>query len=220
MVAVARSREQVAQQPPADDADLRRFPTRTVRAGATWFREHAGGAGPWWFSSSGAGRFDLPAPEGTCYLASSGAAAVRERLGPELAAHGTITMSLLAGRVVSTLGIPADVRSANMNAAAAARFGVTRELPVMVPYDVPQAWAASLAAAGFGGIVAGLRFTPGRTDGLALFGAAGERTDWPRDAHPTSAVDVAAQLGVHIVAVPRSTDVTVVSPPKPPVRKH
>lgn len=186
---------------------------RTVRAGASWFREHAVGVGPWWFSSSGAGRFDLPAPRGTCYLASSYAAAVRERLGPELAARGTVTMSLLEDRVVSALKIPVDIRAANVNAAAAATYGVTRELPVMVPYDVPQAWAASFAAAGFGGIVAGLRFTPGGTDGLAVFGAAGEGSDWPRDAHPKPAVDVAAQLGVHVVAPPRSTDVTVVTPP-------
>lgn len=31
----------------------------------------------WWFSSDGSGRFDLDSPEGTCYFATDGFAALR-----------------------------------------------------------------------------------------------------------------------------------------------
>ncbi|MGI8415131.1 MAG: RES domain-containing protein [Nakamurella sp.] len=44
-------------------------------------RAHHLANSPWWFAHDGEGRFDLPAPYGTCYLASHPAAAVRERLG-------------------------------------------------------------------------------------------------------------------------------------------
>lgn len=41
------------------------------------------GHGPWWFGSSLAGRFDLPEPHGTCYLAADPLAALLEVLGPD-----------------------------------------------------------------------------------------------------------------------------------------
>jgi hypothetical protein len=46
------------------------------------------GHGPWWFSSSLEGCFDLPAPDGTCYLASDELGAMLERLGAELLPGG------------------------------------------------------------------------------------------------------------------------------------
>lgn len=208
---MTQPREQVAQQPPGD-GDLSGFPNRTLKAGSAWFRQHAADSGPWWFSSSGAGRFDLPAPRGTCYLASSPRAAVLERIGPDLAAHGLVPSSLLDGRVVSRLKLPRPVVVANVDIVAASRYGVTRELPVMTPYAIPQAWAAALARSSFGGIVAGLRFTPGRPVGLALFGKAGERTSWAVDADPRPAAGFARQMGLRVVDPPRADELTVVTP--------
>jgi len=209
---VTPPREHVAQQAPRADHDLSRFPRRTLKEGAAWFRQHAAGVGPWWFSSNGAGRFDLPAPRGTCCLASSAHAAVEERVGPDLAAHGLVPSSLLEGRLVSGLKLPHPVVAANVDSAAASRHGITRELAVMVPYEIPQRWAAALAAAGFDGIVAGLRFTPGTPVGLALFGKAGERTSWARDAQPRFAAAVAPQMGLRVVEPPRADELTVVTP--------
>jgi len=200
----------VAQQPPAAGTDLRRFPARMIPAGP-WFRQHSASAGAWWFSSA-SGRFDLAAPRGTCYLASSGRAAVRERIGPDLAAYGLVPESLLVGRVVSRLRLPGSVRAANADSAAAANFGVTRELPVMVPYVVPQAWAQALDVFGFEALVASLRFTPGRALGVALFGDAGERGDWPTDPEPAPAAAIAVRMGIRVVATPRSSELTFIEP--------
>lgn len=206
-------RRQVSQQPPDPARDVHRFPSRTLRAGAIWFRQHAQSDGPWWFSSTGDGRFDLPPPRGTCYLASNAPAAIRERVGPDFAAHGSIPSSLLDGRVVSTLALPQQVRAANLNATKAADHGVTRELPVMVPYDVPRAWAAAFAAAAYDGIVAELRFTPGRPSGLALFGDAGEHSDWPDDRVAVPARTIATRMGLRAVEAPHASQVTVMAPP-------
>ncbi len=209
---MTQPREQVAQQPPSG-RDLSSFPRRSLKAGATWFRQHAAGSAPWWFSSNGSGRFDLLAPRGTCYLASSAHAAVQERVGPDLAAHGLVPISLLDGRVVSRLHLPRAVVAANVDAAAASRHGVSRELPVMVPYEIPRLWASALAGARFGGIVSGLRFSPGRPVGLALFGKVGERTSWPVDAGPRSAAAIARQMGLRVVDPPRADELTVITPP-------
>lgn len=206
-------REHPAQQLPDPALDLSGFPGRTLAAGSSWWRQHLRTTHPWWFSSAGTGRYDLAPPRGTCYLASSAAAAVRERIGPDLAAHRLIPASLLHDRVISQLTVPTPVRAANVDVVAAARFGVTSELPVMVPYLIPQAWAAALAAAGFAGLLTRLRFSPGRSTGLALFGAAGERTDWATDPAPADAVDVAEQLGQHVIDRPTLEQLTVIAPP-------
>lgn len=72
--------------PPADPSDLRDFPFRKLTPDTSLFRAVSQGLGPWWFGSSMLGRFDLPEPEGSCYLASDEISALlevagRERLG-------------------------------------------------------------------------------------------------------------------------------------------
>lgn len=204
-------RETMAQQPPDPDGDYRRFPARTIRAGSGWFRQHRRDLGPWWFSTSQQGRFDLPPPDGTCYLASSPQAATRERVGPDLAAAGQVPVSVLHGRVVSTLSLPEPVRAANLESDRAAdQYGITGELATMIPYRVPQTWAATVHTAGFGGLVARLRFTPSRQLGLALFGTAGDRPDWAVDPQPQPLADVANQMGIHVVDPPDDDQITIV----------
>jgi hypothetical protein len=207
-------RQQPAQQRQPDNADLRDFPCRTLSAGDVWWRQHRASAGPWWFSSDGSGRFDLEPPNGTCYLASSASAAIRERVGPDMIARGAIPASLLTGRVVSRLRLPEQVHAANLDAVAAAKLGVSRELAVTVPYTIPQAWAAALAATRFDGIVANLRFSPGRSVGLALFGKAGERVAWPGDDKPTRATIVAARMQLMLLEAPSLTELTIATPPR------
>ncbi|MGN6634758.1 MAG: RES domain-containing protein, partial [Oryzihumus sp.] len=77
-----RSREVVAQQVPR--TRLAGFPAYRLDPRTVLCRAHLAANGPWWFSHDGGGRFDLPAPRGTCYLATDPAAAVRERLGAVL----------------------------------------------------------------------------------------------------------------------------------------
>lgn len=203
------NREVVAQQPPG--LPLTGFPTRTLPAGARLYRAHTAALGPWWFGNDGGGRFDLPAPRGTCYLAASALAALRERLGVVLGCRPVVPVSLLANAVVSTLTAP-DVRDlADLQSAEASRFGVTRELETMVPYAVPQTWARGFDDAGLGGVAYGPRFSTGDATSFALFGPAGA-ADWPVDPSPVAAADVD---GAPVAAdPPRRWDVTVVRPPR------
>jgi len=207
------ARQQPAQQPPSPSLDLAGFPARTRAAGERWYRIHRSDQSPWWFSSDRGGRFDLPAPRGTCYLASSGAAAVRERVGPDLAAHGLVPAGLLHARVVSPLRLEDHVRAADVDSPRAALFRVTRELAVMTPYVVPQAWAAALAAAGFGAILTVLRFSPGRAAGLALFGGAGNRDSGEAGPAPLPARVVAARAGLLVVEPPSLEEITITTAP-------
>ena len=204
--------------PPEDPAELSHFPQRDVDG--TWFRAHVdrGGRdhGCWWFSSvdvgddpDGRGRFDLPTPEGTCYLASTEEAAARERVGTQLrtvAGHESVLASVLVtpeGPVTVTATEVTLVRVANLAVKPAQRW-VNRSLAVGTGiYSVTQAWAAAFRAAGSSGIVHQPRFTGGaRVRSLAAFGRAGR----PR---PIPAVQRTRTLR----AVLETHDVRVVEPP-------
>lgn len=209
-------REASAQRPPDTRAGaLTDFPVHRLRGTAVVHRAHLAANNPWWFSSSG-GRFDLAAPRGTCYLATTALAALRERLGPVLAARRSVPASTLDGVVVSALRCPvpdgpASLRLADLRAAAAADFGVTRELESMTPYEVPLAWAAAFDEVGLDGVRYGPRFSPGPASALALFGATGVDERRPVDPEPTPADAVP---GVPTsVEVPRRRDLAVIAPP-------
>ena len=203
------NREVVAQQPPSVPLDG--FPTRRLTPRDALRRAHTAAYGPWWFGSDGDGRFDVPRPRGTCYLASSAVVALRERLGVVLGARPVVPASLLDDVVVSTLHLPEEREVADIESQDATRFGVTRELETMVPYAVPQAWARAFDAAGVGGVSYGPRFTTGETASCGIFGPAGA-ADWPVDPEPVAAVEVPGAP----VAVdpPRRWDLTVVRPPR------
>lgn len=205
---VVTDREEVAQREPL--VPLAGFPAYHLAAGRELHRAHHRSRGPWWFSSTG-GRFDLPAPRGTCYLADGPLAALRERLGPVLADCTSVPRSLLEETLVSRLRVPGARRVADLRAARASVFGVMRELETMVPYAVPQAWARGLHSAGLEGVRYGPRFSTGPASSYAVFGEAGP-ADWPGDAHPLPGDEVpGAPLPV---TVPRRWDVTVVRPPR------
>lgn len=201
-------REEIAQREPS--LPLTGFPAYDLGVGERLHRAHHRGRGPWWFSSSG-GRFDLPQPEGTCYLADSPLAALRERLGPVLGGCTRIPRSLLEESLVSRLHVPESHRLGDLRAVAASRFGVTRELETMVPYAVPQAWARALRATGLRGVRYEPRFSTGPVSSYAVFGDAGPRT-WPRDAEPVPGDEVPGAPSP--LSVPRRWDVTVVKPPR------
>ncbi len=213
-------RDVPAQQGPPPE--LTGFPVLRTPPTLVLHRAHQSSRGPWWFASGG-GRFDLSAPRGTCYLASSPLAAVRERLGPVLAARSALPASTLEGVVVSrlTVGRATDAGPtswANLRVAGAARFGVTRELESMTPYDVPQQWARAFDAEGLDGVRYGPRFSPGAASAHALFGRAGEDSRRAVDPAPRAAADVeGAPVSVE---VPRRRDLKVINPPgRPPVSR-
>ena len=115
------------------------------------------GRSPWWSSSDGSGRFDLPVPRGTCYLAE-------ERLGSLLEVARGLTLlseTFLSGRQLLTTWPTRPLRLADLSAAAAYGYGVAGELSATPDYTAPRAWARALQAAGFAGIRYRSATTPG-----------------------------------------------------------
>ncbi len=183
--------------------DLRGFPRRTLRRRAELFRIHARGRSPWWFSSLLTGRFDLPAPGGTCYLAHSPAGAFVEVFRD----FSLVASADIAVRVVSTVHPQADLVLADYASSRARGFGVTAAIHTTRDYAVTQAWASALRDQGFGGIRYLLGHDPSaREIGVALFGAAGETQG--RSARDASAIgeeilhDVERRFGIRVVPTP------------------
>ncbi|OUS89496.1 RES family NAD+ phosphorylase [Rhodococcus sp. NCIMB 12038] len=190
---------------------LQHFPGYELTATQALHRGHSKGNGPWWFSSSGGGRFDLTPPRGTCYVAFDELTAIREAVGEALATTGIISETFAAERQLSTLTVPHAHNVADTCADAAADFGLTRELSSMTPYSVPQEWAAAFDAVSFTGLRYQTRFTTGPSaNAVALFGEAGE-ADWPTDPSPEPLTVAALRHGFTVARPPRS--VRIVSPP-------
>jgi len=154
---------------------LEGFPSLRL-AGAKLHRIHRAGQCPWWFSSDGSGRFDLPAAggRGTCYLAE-------EAVGCFLEVFRRWTLvpeAEVETRRVAHLELP-PTQLADCSSSLCREFGLTGELHSTPDYALTQAWAAGFANAGFDGIHYLLRHDPGqRLVGVALFGPAGE-PPWP-----------------------------------------
>ena len=218
-------RRTLAQQPPDPDIDYTGFPAHTSGVDRAWYRSHTDrpsrtDRGVWWFASSpesaaspASGRFDLPEPEGTCYLAETQAASVNELIGPDVAARGWVEAALVTGRVVSRVQLPHATRAANVSVSKASAFRVTSELTSTGDYDLTQDWARTFRQAGFDGIRYALRFTPGKARGLALFGGAGAPDPtWPGDEDPQQLRAQVERMGVEVVGTPSSASVSLVTP--------
>jgi hypothetical protein len=197
--------------------DLTRFPRQLLSRGSTWYRQHQ--LGPWYFDASPQGRFNLDAPRGTCYLASTPEAAAREFIGRDVARAGFVAAGLLRERYVSELLLPHDAGLAHLQDRRALGFGVvSNELCHMTPYDVPRTWARAFDAAGFGGIWYTLRYSTAAPRAVALFGPAGPRDDWPVAPHPRALRNVVSGMRVRVLQTPGSAELTVIAPPSPDKR--
>lgn len=167
-------------------------------------RGHRTKRGAWWFASSGSGRFDLPEPQGTCYLALDTPTAIREAVGERLTALGVIDYGFAAERCVSSLHVPRSHALADACHVSAADYGVTRELSTITPYTLPQKWADAFNASKCAGIRYQTRFTTGAApNAVALFGQAGEQP-WPADEAPLPFAAAALGLGFRVSSRPRS----------------
>ncbi len=69
------------------------------------------------------GRFTLPEPNGTCYLASSAEGALRESVGPSLLKRGLLVLARLQGLSVYPLRLPEDRQVAHVTSKRANAFG-------------------------------------------------------------------------------------------------
>jgi len=175
------------------------------------------GNGPWWFSCSGQGRFDLSPPLGTCYLTRDPLAALLEIIGPTLEG-GLVSDRFIAERRLRELRPPRLRQLADLTSKKSSGHGVTAEIFTITPYTLPQAWAARLHEAGFDGLGYSVRHDPSSTaDGVALFGAAGERKRWRRGrARP---IDVGLidrlerECNIHVAAIPEARELSFVELP-------
>ena len=187
------------------------FPT--VNVATSWYRNHRfrptfPDGGCWFFSGHKPGfrpegRFDLALPQGTCYLASSPAAAAHERCGRFLASRIPIPRSFVDDRVISEVASPStngEVADAT-HRTAVTRFGVVRELFTTGDYGISSRWAAALASTGHGGLVYQPRFSSGDERALAVFGAFGPDPTRGVTASRTLE-DALAQIGVTVISVP------------------
>lgn len=187
-----------------EPGDLTGFPT--VAPPKQLLRVCRSDQGTWWFSSDGSGRFDLKAPEGTCYLATDAYAAIREasRLGP-------VSTAWVEARELRRVSPPdGEARLAATTRQAAGRYGVTTELATVIPYDLSRRWAIAFRARQLDGIRHQLRHDQrARPSGVALFGPAGpaQLGDGTRSPLTTADTDAA---GVVVLPPPHSTVLTVV----------
>lgn len=177
----------LGEPPPA--AQLTRLPARRL-AGMVLSRVYRRGRGsPWWFASvprragqpGGGGRFDLPDPDGTCYLGTSIAAAVVEAF--QEFGEGLLPDTELRRRLRAEVRAPVSAPVAAWLSAARARgLGVTAALWAGGPRALTQRWAVVLRRAGWRALLAGVQHDPsGRLRGVALFDAVGEHA--PYDDH-------------------------------------
>lgn len=187
--------------------------------GSHWYREHghrpgAADGGCWYYASLPAdpatgGRFDVPAPEGTCYFVNRPLVAALERVGRFTARH--VPADLVDGRVVTTIDVASlPGRAVNLVVKrAVTHFGVTSELFTMSDYAVPQAWAHAIHQAGHAALGYTPRFSPsGRA--IAVFGPEGPQPKPTTAAQPLA--DVLDGVGVTVVSIPPASALRFVEP--------
>ena len=169
------------RRPPSD---LSGFPTYDLTRRELLYRLHRAEASPWWFSSDGSGRFDLDPPRGTCYFAASPVGAFIEVFRVET----VIPEPALDARALSRVVSPKRARLADCTVSKARRFGITGAIHTQPDYELPRAWAAAFARAGFDGIRYRLSHDPAQREvGVAVFDESGEHDYAVRKTEPVPA---------------------------------
>lgn len=174
--------------------------------GRPWYRAHHPDNGAWYFASAGGddtdgGRFDLPQPRGTCYMASAPDVALRERLGI-LAVGRPLTTAAVAASAISIMTLTAaHKRNVVDTAHPAAANSITREISTTVDYALTRRWAAHWSEAERrSGVRYEPRFSTGPAMSLALFGTAGPARHRARRLTAGELTGVAAVHGVAAVS--------------------
>lgn len=181
--------------------------------------------GSWWFASTDGtdisgpgGRFDLPAPSGTCYLADSlGGAVVEKLLRAPVKVVVAERLDELFHTVVAVRRMPPV---ADLAARRATGFGLNAEIHTTLDYGRTRRWAVALHGAGFRGLRHRLRGdVTQRLAGWALFGTAGLRHRAPngmttsvRRLDRLEVEQVLDRLGVEVRPIP--SVVPIVPPPR------
>jgi RES domain len=176
---------------------------------------------PWWFSATGAGRFD-PAGSGygACYLANDEIGALHEVLGDDFEPGAYVDPVDLVGKTYWYLEFIA-AEFVNLLDDKCNGLGITNEIFTVTPYTLPQQWASWFLPCFLGLVVRLRNSTDPKRMGLVLFGsesppAAG--SDPRFRVKSTSSVDYIALLnfqtatGILVTAPPTSSSgLTVVT---------
>lgn len=209
------TREEVFLGPAPDDpVELDGFPADEKDAGIEVWRVVSPGYGAWWFGSSMGGRFNLPHPHGTCYVAMDDIGALMEFIGTEME-RGIVARGTLRKRRLRRLTLQVDYVLADCTARRAGQW-ITSEIHTIVPYDLPQGWASAFHQAGFAGVAYRTRFDPSGPKGLALFGEAGENGAFNEGFEEAIEADHEARLhdqcGIIVQEIPSVGDLSFASP--------
>ncbi|MGH1522851.1 RES family NAD+ phosphorylase [Leifsonia sp. L25] len=209
-------RSETVQDTPSAGLDLTGFPTATLEDGTALFRAHTVGYGPWYFDNTAGdegGRFNLTGPKGTCYVADTPEAALRERFGKKLSRNRWIDTDSVGRTVVSLLTVGRTRETALISTPDAAAYEITTELAGAVSYDISQAWAARFDAEPFDGIYYTARFSAGGpANAWAVFGPTGEHTEG-EDPVTVPAAGVCRGVGIEVRdPAAHPADLTVIRP--------
>jgi len=186
---------------PASGLDLRDFPSVVLPAGIQLYRIHRRGFEPWWFSSDGSRRFDLPRPWGSCYVAHTSMGAFLETL----TRLGVIPATEVRARRLATITLSLELRVADCRSSAAAGYGVTATTSAGYPYErESHPWAQRFWRAGFDGIRYGAAHHPALAEtSYALFGRSDQQASYGSvDSRPLPAellADARSTFGFRIV---------------------
>lgn len=175
--------------PPPPDADLRRFPACTVKAGLPLYRVHLTTWGCWHFASlnqnrKAGSRFDTTGSvRGTCYTATDPLTALAEVLGYAILCGPYIAPGALDDHSVSKVTTRRSYRVADLTSRSCPILGALgRELSVLTPYGTPQAWAQGWEKADFDGVLYYPRHdAEAAARSIALFGPieSPREDEWP-----------------------------------------
>lgn len=197
--------------------NLTGFPVRR-RSAATqnlfrifWYRDPAGNRTSVWNFTTGANRFDIPAPNGTCYWSDR-----RYGAWVEVFRGAKIVDTADAAQRRLWSGSAPVLRLADLLAPKAYAFGVTAAISTIADYTKPQEWATELHNRGFDGVVGTCSHDPSSTAlNVAVFGRAGTPRSQPgwRTAAGRIETDIVllrelAQLGVIVAPAPHSVPIS------------
>jgi hypothetical protein len=180
---------------------------------------------PWWFASAPAddpstgGRYDLPAPLGTCYTATSPVGAVLEALQGLL--HALPVAELRSRRIARIEAPPEAPPAARLTSQKLAGLGVTAALWAGPDRELTQRWAAAFRRDGWWALYGGLQHDPaGKLRGFALFDHHGAHEpthdgEWSHTTGPADDPEVIEDLARFGVVPREPGELPVISPPSP-----
>ncbi len=201
--------------PPPGPVALAGLPRERLTGRTLWRVFQRDRSQPWYFAAlhpeapDASGRFDLPAPFGSCYLATTAPAAVLEAL--QEYGHGLLPDSALRRRALLRVDAPASApAAARLTAARARGLGVTAALWAGEDRACTQAWAVQLHRAGWRAAYHGVAHDPaGRRRAVTLFDRAGEHPPyddaaWEGAMEPLDTEETRATLAAFGITVTRS----------------